>query len=171
MTTASQASTCNVPTPGQSIAQLVDETEFATAEGFGSPSMLREGTPEIIGCETISLRADEPFQHELGVLHLKWNGSHRACHSRIWTLPLGSTIDGPAPDCFGIRILRIAGDQYSLHLIWNRTGFAWSDLTRDEIGRTSLRDILDSLGTDLNSLLDQPVLEPLSNGACKHFRE
>lgn len=163
MPTASQASTCHVPSAGHSIDQLVDESRFEAAEALRSPSTFRESMPEIIRCETISLGSDEPFRHELGVLHLKWNGRHRIRDSQIWTLPLGSTIDGPAPDCFGIRILRIAGDQYSLHLIWNRTGFAWSDLTRDEICRTSLRDILDSLGTDLNSLLDQPVSEPLSS--------
>lgn len=163
MPTASQASTCQVTTPGHSIARLVDESGFEAAEALRSPSTFRESMPEIIRCETISLSTDEPFRHELGVLHLKWHGRNRIRDSQIWTLPLGSTINGPAPDCFGIRIIRIAGDQYSLHLIWNRTGFAWSDLTRDEICRTSLREILDSLGTDLNSLLDQPVLEPSSN--------
>jgi len=114
-------------------------------------------SPEIISCETVSLCLDEQFLPEMGALRLDWNGWTGAGRNRPWRMPLGVTVTGPVPTRFGLRIIRTADDQYSVHLVWNRSGFAWADLTRDEVKGSSLGELLDSIGTSLDSLLDQPV--------------
>jgi hypothetical protein len=122
-------------------------------------------TPEIVSCETVSLCIDNQFLPELGALNLDWNGWQGARQQRVWKMPLGLTLSGPVPTRFGIRLIRVDHDRYTLHLVWNRTGLAWSDLTRYEVTSTSLPDLLDSLGTTLDTLLSQPIQPETSSAS------
>jgi hypothetical protein len=121
-------------------------------------------SPEIISCETVSLCGDEQFLPNMGALNLNWNGWPGARRPHVWSMPLGLTVTGPVPTRFGVRISRVAEDRYNLHLVWDRTGFAWVDLTHDEMKRTSLGELLESIGTNLDSLLSQPIRNDITAG-------
>lgn len=113
--------------------------------------------PDIVSCEIVRLCGSDFFVSELGVLRLNWSDSDAASQSRTWSLPLDQTLTASPPARFGIRIARIGADRYTVHLIWDRAGFAWTDLSRREIEGTDLGFLLDAIGTDLEDLLSQPV--------------
>jgi hypothetical protein len=141
----------------------VSETEFDDlTDPLRSTALSVLPSPEIVSCETVSLCADDQFLPQMGALHLDWNGWPGARRPHAWRMPLGLTVTGPVPTRFGVRISRIGEDQYTLHLVWDRSGFAWADLTRNELKATSLAELLASIGTSLDSLLGQPVRNDLT---------
>jgi hypothetical protein len=114
-------------------------------------------TPEIVACNVVSLCLGDLFVSELGVLELDWSETCGIDSQRMWSLPLDQTVVGRPPQRFGIRVVRVEPDRYSVHLLWNRSGMAWTDLTRAEIKDTDLGEILEAVGTSIDSLLTQPV--------------
>ena len=114
--------------------------------------------PQIVACEDVSLGLDEFFLPEMGAFRLHWDDAVAAEKSRTWTLPLRHVVEGPAPTRFGIRVTRHDEDRYSVHVVWNRSGIAWTDLTRREIQDSDLGNLLAAMGTNLEDLLNQPVL-------------
>lgn len=119
--------------------------------------MISVQSPDIVSCEIVQLCANRVFVSELGVLKLHWIDPDFATQIRLWNLPLDQGVTGPPPTRFGIRIARTGSDRYAIHLVWNRTGFAWTDLSRSEITCTDLGIVLDAIGTDLDELLTQPI--------------
>lgn len=114
-------------------------------------------SPQIVACEDVSLGLDEFFLPEMGALRLHWDDAVEALRPRNWTLPLRHVVEGPAPTRFGIRVTRYGEDQYSVHVVWNRSGIAWTDLNRREIQESDLGCLLAAMGTNLDDLLNQPV--------------
>jgi hypothetical protein len=101
---------------------------------------------------------EEVFQPRLAAMRLEWPDPFVAQEQQSWKLPDGVTLGGPAPAGFGIHLLRFGPDCYALHLVWNQLHLAWKALTRDQLLQSCLGALLASLGTDLQYLLDQPVV-------------
>lgn len=114
-------------------------------------------SPDIVSCEVIRLCGSDFFVSELGILRLDWSETDASSQVRTWCLPLDQAITAPPPTRFGIRIARNGPDRYTVHLVWDRAGFVWTDLTRHEIECTDLDLLLDAIGTDLGELLAQPI--------------
>ncbi|MCI0464948.1 MAG: hypothetical protein L0Z62_49130 [Gemmataceae bacterium] len=118
--------------------------------------------PTIVGCGV-----EETFAPRMPAMCLHWNGTADLEKPRPWTMPLGLVIAGPVPTRFGIEILRLDEDQYAVRVVWDRIALAWKNLTRAEVRNTVFPTFLASLGTDLEYLLDQPVLDdPRPARAC-----
>jgi hypothetical protein len=98
---------------------------------------------------------DEGFHPPLPAMWLRWKSSEQAPGERIWYLPEGVTIVGPAPERFGISVQRHRPDVFSVRLIWDRTTLSWSSLTRTQLMTCALEPLLRVLGTDLQHLLEQ----------------
>jgi hypothetical protein len=113
--------------------------------------------PSVRGCEF-----EEIFQPRVAAMRLDWRGASTAGQYRSWDLPEGITLGGPTPDRFGIHVHRYGLDCYAVHLVWNHTHLAWCSLTRRHLEESCLGQLLAAMGTDLQLLLDQPVLDPLS---------
>jgi hypothetical protein len=109
--------------------------------------------PGIVCCQF-----DNAFQPHLLAMELDWRDSDWATTSRTWVLFEGLQFIGPAPRRFGMELLRHGVDAFSLRMLWNNTRLAWPDLKRGQITHTSLGELLAAMGTDLNYLLDQPII-------------
>jgi hypothetical protein len=108
-------------------------------------------SPEVVRCYF-----DDGFEPHLPAMCLRWDP---AASERLWTLPEGVRLVGPAPQRFGVSIQRRASDTYSVRLLWERTCFNWPSVTRAQLLSTSLEPLLGAMGTDLWYLLDQPLEE------------
>jgi hypothetical protein len=108
--------------------------------------------PEVEGCEF-----DTSLDPHLPAMSLRWKPG--AGGERCWELPGGVTVRGPAPRRFGVGVLRVALDDYTVRLVWDRTGFVWPALGRAQLLASALAPLLSVLGTDLGYILDQPVAE------------
>lgn len=115
--------------------------------------------------DIVSFSVEDSFVPPLPAMHLKWNGNGECEKTKRWRMPLGMILAGPLPTRFGICFHRHAEDSYRLLLVWDRAAFSWPDLTRDEITNSSLLPLLESMGTRLSDLLDQPV-----SGAAQRMR-
>jgi hypothetical protein len=104
--------------------------------------------PEVVRCYF-----DEVLTPRLPAMCLRWPDSDE----RVWELPEGVRLVGPAPERFGVSIQRQGEDAYTVRLIWNRTGLTWPCLTRAELLPGDLAILLEAMGTDLWYLLDQPI--------------
>src|SRR5262249_6600287 len=98
---------------------------------------------------------DDEFHPPLPAMWLRWNTDAPALGERLWDLPEGVCITGPAPERFGIRVQRRADDSYSVRLLWNQTRLSWTGLKRVQLLTSSLSPLLSAVGTDLWYLLDQ----------------
>ena len=58
--------------------------------------------PEIVSCYF-----EEGFQPHLSAMYLNWRGDAAALHPRLWLLPNGLTLTGPAPLRFGLLTMDI----------------------------------------------------------------
>ena len=110
-------------------------------------------TPEVVRCYF-----DEAFDPHLPAMHLRWGQTGRP--ERLWELPEGVCLVGPAPQRFGVSIRRQSSDAYAVRLLWDGTCLNWLSLTRVQLLTSSLAPLLGALGTDLWYLLDQPVTGP-----------
>ena len=95
----------------------------------------------------------DAFSPPLATMRLRWPD---AAARRSWRLPGRVTLPGP-PQRFGVRVLRRGLDCYAVFLLWDHHAFEWPALTRQDLLPSSLADLLHSLHTDLQYLLDQPV--------------
>ena len=108
--------------------------------------------PEVLKCYF-----DDGFQPHLPAMWLRWQADGPGPMERLWYLPEGVCLTGPAPEQFGVNIHRRAKDMYSVRLVWNRTRLSWPALRRVDILTSALAPLLDAMGTSLRFLLDQPV--------------
>ncbi len=102
---------------------------------------------------------DEGSDSPLPAMELLWDADAPGVADRVWHLPAGVTLKGPAPHQFGITIHRQENNSYRVRVLWNRLSLCWGDLTRVQIMSSSLALILNALGTDLWYLLNQSVEE------------
>jgi hypothetical protein len=100
---------------------------------------------------------DDEFEPQLPAMWLRWEAGSPDLGERLWELPEGVCVTGPAPERFGLRIQRRAADAYAVRLLWNQTRLSWSSLKRVQLLTSSLAPLLSAIGTDLWYLLDQPI--------------
>jgi hypothetical protein len=108
--------------------------------------------PEVMRCSF-----DEGFQPHLPVLCLSWDPMAMGFIDRIWELPEGVSILGPAPERFGLSFERRGADSYAVRLVLNQTRLSWSSLSRVQLLTSALLPLLNALKTELRNLLEQPV--------------
>jgi hypothetical protein len=127
-------------------------TDLLTLQPMSWVPMSDLPEPEMLGCFF-----DEGFSPSLPVMRLRWlSTSFR--RRRIWRLPAGLRITGPAPQRFGITIHRVSTNEYDVCLVWDATRLCLSAVARSSLTASSLPLFLRAMGTDLDYLLDQPVL-------------
>jgi hypothetical protein len=85
------------------------------------------------------------------VLVLRWRGGAE----RLWELPEGLCVTGPAPGKLGLSVRRRDGDRYAVRLLWDRTTLAWEDVSKVELLGCCLGPLLAALGLDLWAMLDR----------------
>lgn len=105
--------------------------------------------PEVVRCYF-----DETFEPHLPAMCLRWCG---VTTERLWELPEGVTLMGPAPERFGVSIERVGRDAYRVRLLWDNSSFVWQSARRVQLLTSALAPVLRAIGTDLWYLLDQPV--------------
>jgi hypothetical protein len=108
--------------------------------------------------EVLRCYFDETFEPHLLAMCLRWEVA--GAGERLWELPEGVTIVGPAPQRFGFSVRRLDADAYSARLLWDRTCLTWPSLSRRDLLGSALARVLAALGTDLWCLLDQPASRP-----------
>jgi hypothetical protein len=108
--------------------------------------------PEVLRCFF-----DDTFQPPLPAMELRWDPAAPGVADRMWHLPEGVGLRGPAPSRFGITIQRDGDDAYHVRLLWNDLCLSWRHLRRVQIVASSLTSVLGCLGTDLWHLLHQPI--------------
>ena len=108
------------------------------------------------------------YDAEVGMsaMELCWNVDAPGVTDRLWHLPDGMSLKGPAPQRFGVTVHRTGPNAYRVRVLWNRTCVSWEGLTRAQVMASSFALILASLGTDLWTLLNQPVEETVAAHAA-----
>ncbi len=81
--------------------------------------------------------------------YLAWDDSE----PRAWTLPQGVTLTAGPPAYFGFQVRR-RRDGFEVQVRWNERRFHWRGLSRDDLLRGDLSELLIGLGVDLWSLLE-----------------
>lgn len=102
---------------------------------------------------------DEAFDAHAPVLVLRWPGDAGQAE-RLWELPEGLCLAGPAPTRFGYVVRRTSPDAYAVRLVWDRAVLAWAHTSRMELLGSCLGSILAAIHVDLWSLLQQPAAGP-----------
>lgn len=97
------------------------------------------------------------FQPHMPVMELEWDDDAPGIADETWYFPGQVTIQGPAPQSFGVVIERHGADDYGMRVVWNDLGMTWSDLRRVQILTSAVAPVLQSLGTDLWTVLEQPI--------------
>jgi hypothetical protein len=110
--------------------------------------------PQIISCDH-----EDIFQPQSSVMMIDWRDDPRAARPRVWDLPGGIMVCSPAPVRFGLFIQRRDVDHYAVRLIWNHMSLSWQGLERRQLQDCCLHSLLAAIGTDLEYLLEQPVIE------------
>lgn len=108
--------------------------------------------PEVVRCFV-----ERSFQPPLPAMELRWDPDATGVADRAWYLPDNICLKGPAPERFGLTIRRRGDDAYQVRVCWNRLCLSWEGLTRVQIMSSSLAMLLQTLGTDLWYLLNQPI--------------
>jgi hypothetical protein len=97
------------------------------------------------------------FQPHMPAMELAWDEDAPGLAEETWHLPGQVAIHGPAPKAFGVVIQRNGADEYGVRLVWNELGMTWNNLPRVQILTSALAPLLQSLGTDLWTVLEQPI--------------
>jgi hypothetical protein len=100
---------------------------------------------------------DDGFDPHLPAVCLRWGDEEAETPQRLWELPEGVSVCGPAPRQFGLSVRRLRADSYHVRVLWDRSHFVWPALGRLQLLGSSLAPLLAALGNDLWHLLDQPV--------------
>jgi hypothetical protein len=117
--------------------------------------------PDLVSCLII-----EQVQPHMMAMRLHWPDD-LATRPQIWDLPAGKQQFGPAPECFGIVLHRVAFDGFELRLWWDGSYHSWPHLSRQAVIDSCLSRLLSALGSDLSFMLDQPVLPAPRTGEDK----
>ncbi len=107
-------------------------------------------TPQVVRCYF-----DDGFEPRLPAKCLRWDAQLMTPAERLWYLPEGVCMVGPAPERFGISVQRRDADRYAVRVLWDRTCLSWRALSRAQLLTSALGPILSALGDDLRDLLDQ----------------
>jgi hypothetical protein len=99
---------------------------------------------------------DKRFQPSMPAFRLRWEPTQGTTERR-WYLPQHLTLTGPAPERFGLTVLRRGADSYSASMIWNDMNLTWTDLSRVQLLTSAVTPILRALGQDLWHLLNRPI--------------
>src|SRR5438105_1571026 len=102
--------------------------------------------------EVVRSYFDDAFDPHLPAVSLSWRGGPP---ERVWELPEGVSLVGPAPRRFGFRARPRRDGSYEVRLLWDRTCFSWPSLSRVQLLGSSLAPLLAALGNDLWCLLDR----------------
>ena len=108
--------------------------------------------PEVLRCFL-----EDSFQPPLPAMGLCWDVDAADVADRVWRLPDGVSIRGPAPSRFGVSVSRHGADAYQVRMLWNGLGMTWENLSRVQIMASALAPMLAALGTDVWNLLTQPI--------------
>jgi hypothetical protein len=108
--------------------------------------------PEVVHCYF-----DEGFHPRVPAMCLRWQPEEFGQTKRLWELPEGISLAGPAPQRFGVSIQRQSADGYTVQLLWDRTRLCWPNLNRAQLLTSCLTPLLGAMGTDMWYLLDQPI--------------
>jgi hypothetical protein len=108
--------------------------------------------PQVVQCYF-----DDGFQPRLPAMYLRWDPEVMKPAERLWYLPEGVCMVGPAPERFGISVQRRDTDRYAVRVLWDRTCLNWRALTRAQVLTSALAPLLSAMGTELLYLLDQPL--------------
>ena len=76
--------------------------------------------PEVLKCYV-----DDGCHPHQPAMRLRWRVDRGGPSERMWYLPDGVCLLGPAPEHFGVNIHRRAADAYTVRLVWNKTRL-WS---------------------------------------------
>ena len=110
--------------------------------------------PEVLGCY-----CDIGFTPPIAAMQLRWPAQVGAVE-QTWRLPNGGPLVACLPGRFGVRILRQAEDAYVVALLWDANCHQWFSLRRAEVLASVLAPLLASMDTNLEAILDQPLLPP-----------
>jgi len=100
---------------------------------------------------------EHAYEPPLPALRLRWDPDAAGMAERSWHLPEHLTLKSPAPERFGLSIVRVDTDAYTVRLLWNDMCLSWTRLTRVRLLTSALSPLLRVLGQDLWQLLNQPV--------------
>ena len=106
---------------------------------------------------------DNDQQPPLAALRLQWDPNILGSAERVWHLPQSLTLIGPAPERFGLTLVRQNLDSYAVRMLWNGICFHWSAATRVQLLTSAMAPLLRSLGQDLWQLLNQPIHAVISH--------
>lgn len=105
--------------------------------------------------EVVRRFIDEDFDRHTPVAVLRWADEGPA--ERLWELPEGLCITGPAPRRFALHVRRHSRDGYAVRLLWDGTQLSWPSLGRADLLGSCLAALLKALGQELWSVLEQPL--------------
>jgi hypothetical protein len=103
---------------------------------------------------------EDRFQPPLPEMELRWDADATDVADRLWHLPDGVSIKGPAPTRFGVSVHHAGNDAFQVRMLWNGLAVNWDRLSRVQLMASALAPLLAALGTDLWNLLGQPVAAP-----------
>ncbi len=106
--------------------------------------------------EVVRRYVDESLGSPLPATCLRWAPT-RGQSERLWELPEGVCVVGPAPERFGFSFRRLDDSDFAVRILWDRTSFHWPSVARVELLASSLAPLFGALGLDLWALLDQPA--------------
>src|SRR5271165_160905 len=97
--------------------------------------------PEVVRCYFENI--DEPH---IPAMALRWDPDAPDVGERLWHLPDGVCLKGPAPQHFGVTIHRTGSNAYRVRVVWNQRCLSWNQLTRLQIMTSALAPLLRCLG-------------------------
>jgi hypothetical protein len=95
---------------------------------------------------------DESYAPSVPVLCLRWEADGQ--EERLWELPEGMSVLGPAPRLLGFTVHRTKAGHHAARLIWDRTCLSWDALSSADLLTSCLSPLLAAVGIDLWYLLE-----------------
>src|SRR4051812_28344785 len=83
--------------------------------------------------EVLRRYVDDSFGAALPVMELSWAPPNRGQAERLWELPEGVCMVGPAPARFGFSFRRLDEGDFAVRLLWDRTALHWPAVSRVEL--------------------------------------
>ena len=93
--------------------------------------------PEVLRCYF-----ENSVQPHIPAMNLRWDPDAPGVAEGIWHLPDGVSVNGPAPEHFGVTIHRQGANAYRVRVLWNQLCLGWNQLTRVQIMTSALVPLL-----------------------------